>query len=681
MLALIRGGQLAAAKPLLEELIAAQPRDIEAWYLLAVLNSKLGSHDAAASCYEAVIRLDPTHADALYYLGNIRGQGGNHEVAAACFQQALAVRPQSADIARNLGATLQILDRTAEAIACYRRFLRHAPGSADIYLNLGNALADTGAQAEAAACYRQALKLRPGWTDAHIGLGHVLDEAGDLDQAALEYEKAAAAEPSSMAAVRSLAAAYADQGRTDEARGCYSRALSIGRDPALQLQSAMLLPVIPESQDAISRWRARFEEEIDRLSADPPSLAAPPLHVGATNFYLTYHGVSNRDLHAKVASLYGRACPSLLWSAGEPTRSERIRVGFISRYLFDHSIGKTTRGLVANLSRQRFEVTAIFVPPVPDDEISRFIQASSDRSIVVPPTLDGARRAIADLKLDVLFYQDIGMEPFTYFLAFSRLAPAQCVSFGHPDTTGIPAVDYFVSNDLFEPDAAQAHYAERLFLLHDLGTLAYYYRPAAPAPKRLQDFGLPDGARAYLCPQTLFKIHPSFDAVLGEILRSDPAARLVLIEGRSRAWSALLRARFSRAFPDAAERVIFLPPQPAADFTSLVAACDVMLDTPHFNGMNTSLEAFAAGTPVVTMPTEFQRGRHTAGMYRKMGLIDCVAASSEDYVRIALELGCDRERRRHAAGEILRRSGRLFEDRNVVLEFERFFVEALNRVR
>src|SRR5678815_2597611 len=166
-----------------------------------------------------------------------------------------------------------------------------------------------------------------------------------------------------------------------------------------------------------------------------------------------------------------------------------MRVGFISRHLFNHSIGKTTRGLLANLSRERFETLALFVPPVRDDAISSFIRANCDRAVVLPARLAEARRAIAELELDILFYQDIGMEPFSYFLAFSRLAPVQCVSFGHPDTTGIPTMDYFISNDLFEPADAQAHYTERLFQLRDLGTLAYYYRPPVPTPKRREDFG------------------------------------------------------------------------------------------------------------------------------------------------------------------------------------------------
>jgi predicted O-linked N-acetylglucosamine transferase (SPINDLY family) len=104
-----------------------------------------------------------------------------------------------------------------------------------------------------------------------------------------------------------------------------------------------------------------------------------------------------------------------------------------------------------------------------------------------------------------------------------------------------------------------------------------------------------------------------------------------------------------------------------------------MLDTVHFNGMNTSLEAFAIGTPVVTLPTDLQRGRHTAGMYRKMGLTQCVAKDAEDYVRIALSIATDRERRRQISNEILQRNYVLFEDMRAVREFERFFRESCSR--
>ena len=124
--------------------------------------------------------------------------------------------------------------------------------------------------------------------------------------------------------------------------------------------------------------------------------------------------------------------------------------------------------------------------------------------------------------------------------------------------------------------------------------------------------------------------------------------------------------------------MIFLPTQSMADFTRLIAACDVMLDTPHFNGMTTSLEALALGMPVVTLPSGLQRGRHTAGMYRKMQWMELMARDAADYVRIALGLGKERDRREFARREILARSDVLFEDRRAVQEFERFFREAIH---
>lgn len=686
VLLLVRHEQLTAARTLLEEIVQSDRHDANAWYMLAGINHRLGIRDEATRCYEKVIALNPNHPETYYFLGNIRGENKDFEGSIQCYRKALQLKPQFADAARNLGATLQILQRTQEAIECYKRFLEQGSASADIYFNLGNALADTGAYDAAIAHYRRALALNPRRSETYINLGSALDEHGDLDEAVVQYEKALSVDPTSIPAYRCLGGALAEQGKPEEAMARYRQALSLTSDDGVKLRFAMMLPVIAASTEDLQRWRKRFETEIARLGKEQIHLTEPTEEIAGTNFYLSYHGLNNRELHAKVAELYQRACPSLLWTAAHcvdpKPGSGKIRVGFISRYLYNHSIGKTTRGVLANLARDQFEIFSLFVPPLREDEISRFIRTHSDRSIVLPPTLDATRRVIAELKLDILFYQDIGMEPFTYILAFSRLAPVQCVSFGHPDTTGIANVDYFVSNDLFEPAEAQEHYSEKLFLLHDLGTLAYYYRPQLPKlMKRREDFGLPAAANLYLCPQALFKFHPEFDPILGGILQGDPRGRVVLLAGKVSHWATLLRARFAAAFPNAVDRVIFLPRQNSADFINLIAISDVMLDTIHFNGMNTSLEAFSLGTPIVTLPTAFQRGRHTAGMYRKMGMQECIGSSPEDFVRIAIKLGTEENYRQYVKSEILRRNEVLFEDRRVAREFERFFREAVARVR
>jgi protein O-GlcNAc transferase len=653
--------------------VRTEAGNADAWYLLAAANHRLGLRDAAIAAYEKLISLDVRRADAHYYLGNLHGESGRHEAAASCYARALELDPQSAAAARNLGATLQLLQRTSEAIDCYRQFLQRGQPTADILQNLGNALSDTGAMREAIGAYRAALELGPARAALHVRVGNLLEELHRVADALSHYERALALDARSVPAWRCLGAALAEQGRTEEALDCYRRGLATG-DAGLRLREATLLPVIARSAQALREWRARYETGLARLEQAGLRLENPPAEAGCPTFLLAYHGQGNRALNMKLARLHERACPLLTWIAPHcrsTRRGGRRRVGFISRFLYAHSIGKTTLGLVEKLSRDEFEVIALFVPPRRDDEMARRIRAASDRALVVPATLDAARNAIASLELDVLFYQDVAMDPFTYFLAYSRLAPVQCTSFGHPDTTGIGAMDYFVSSDLFEPADAAEHYSEKLFLLRGLGTLAYYHRPQA-SPGRREDFGLPARANLYLCPQRLFKFHPDFDALLGGILRGDPDGRVVLIEdaGRER-----LEARLAAALPDVAKRIVFLPRQSGEGFSSLVGACDVMLDTLHFNGMNTSLEAFAAGTPVVTLPTGFQRGRHTAGMYRRMRIDDAVARDGGDYVRIAVSLGREPDRRATLRAKIRERSEALFDDPQVVCEFERFFRE------
>jgi len=93
----------------------------------------------------------------------------------------------------------------------------------------------------------------------------------------------------------------------------------------------------------------------------------------------------------------------------------------------------------------------------------------ADNAMVLPEiNLAACQKAIAADKLDVLVYADIGMEPTSYFLAFSRLAHVQCVAGGHPVTSGIPSLDYWIGNDLGEAEDAQAHYNEKLVRLKSI---------------------------------------------------------------------------------------------------------------------------------------------------------------------------------------------------------------------
>ena len=153
------------------------------------------------------------------------------------------------------------------------------------------------------------------------------------------------------------------------------------------------------------------------------------------------------------------------------------------------------RGMIAQLSRDKFVVTVLSVGSH-SDSMARWIQQHSDNYVEVPFHLPAARRLIAHQCLDVLFYTDLGMDSITYTLAHSRLAPVQCVTWGHPVTTGIDTIDYFISSEHLETSDSEQHYTERLVRLKNLAV--YYYRPGAPTPLKSALFWVA-GGRCALC--------------------------------------------------------------------------------------------------------------------------------------------------------------------------------------
>jgi len=582
-----------------------------------------------------------------------------------------------------LGALHGTFDQYAAAEACCRKSIAIAPSVASTHYNLGVALLALGKHEEAEASLQQCIQLEPGNAPAHCDLGNARWELCKYEQAIEHYQQAIKLDPSYAKGYLSLGEANIKQGKPAEAIAWFQQYYQHSGDDNARVRATMALPAICESGKQIEELRARMDAGLQNLESASLRLNDPVKEILSTNFFLAYHGKSNVQLQTRTAQLYLTLYPDLAFDsvatrpAGKSSErpNGKIRIGFISRFLSHHSIGKTSRGLIEKLDRDRFEVIVIRFDE-PADQTARAICEQADSTIVIPATLAEARTRITAANLDILFYQDIGMEPFTYLLAFSRLAPVQCTTFGHPDTTGIPNMDYFVSTDYYEPENAQAHYTETLFLLTDVASCAYYYRPALPDKLRdRSDFGLADDADIYICPQALFKLHPDFDDILAGILRADPLGTVVLIQGTYPCWQQQLETRFRNSMPDVANRIRFIEQQKDGDFTNLLAVSDVVLDPIHFGGQNTTHEALSAGTPIVTWPGEFHRGRHVYGFYRKMGFDDCIARDHEDYVSIAVRLANDNEFRQSVVAKIKANRQLVWEETRVVKEFERFFQE------
>jgi predicted O-linked N-acetylglucosamine transferase (SPINDLY family) len=623
----------------------------------------------------------PRKTEAFFYSSVAKHQQGDFRGAEKGYRKILRHAPGNVATLINLGILLKDRGELKQANSLFSKAVELAPEHADGHTNLGGLYARQGKKYKAIACYRTALELDPGSTDALTNLGIALRIIGQYVEAYELLTRAIEIDPNLSKAHEELAAVYREWGSVGKARAHLQRALEIDPENAvLRLKLATLLPVIAESAEQILEYRQRFAEKISNLTKDNISIENPAWDIERTNFYLAYHGLDDKPLQEAVARFYQDACPSLNFvaphcRAGMSTIIERpLRLGFISRYFRDHAIGWTFGRALAAYPKNRFG-TYLYTFEGDLDDVWREMSKQADNAMVLPEiNLAACQKAIADDKLDVLVYADIGMEPTSYFLAFSRLAHVQCVAGGHPVTSGIPSLDYWIGNDLGEAEDAQSHYSEKLVRLKNISNNYQRARLQQPAKSRA-DLGLPDSAVLYTCPQSLFKFHPDFDQIIARILRGVPDASFVLFEGPHAAWGKLLMGRFAASMPDVVARVHMVPRLPLNDFINALALSDIVLDTVHFGGGNTSFQSLALGVPIVTLEGSYARSRVTSFMYRHMGVTDCIGESVDDYVEIALRLGRDAEARASVSQAILARNDVLFDNDSGGLELADFSLD------
>jgi len=572
----------------------------------------------------------------LFFQQNLFDQALNH------LQQAFVIEPDNGLILNNLGMTFMNLGLKKKACICFERALPFAEQFPDIHYNLGVLKFEQKKIEQAITHFSDAIRVNPKHINAHKNLAYILKEIGE----------------------------------TEHVDTVYDRLLNFHFEPGTFVKKNILLPVIPISMKQILMFRQQIGNFVQKKFSDL-KIEDPYQEVGATLFYLSYHGLDNKDLQFQVAKFYKSVCPIISFNAPhveKKSNSSKIKIGIISCYFFNHTIEKVNNGLIKNLSKKRFDITLFHASNNKKTQIS---QKYGLPFISLPTDIQACQKKIAEYKLDILFYLDIGMEPLTYFLAFSRLARVQCVSWGHPETTGIKTIDYYISSEYIESPESKEHYTENLICLKNFITC--FQRPQKTVLKISKEMlNLPKNARFYACPQSLVKIHPHFDYILAKILQKDPKAHIIFFNARYEHWSFLLKKRFKKRIFHDHNRIIFLKRMPLEDLLSFLKIVDVVLDVPQFSSGTTTLELFSAGIPVVTLPGPFMRMRLASGCYKRMNLNDGIVQSPDEYVHKALQIAQDYQYRKYMTQSIEEQSHLLFDDMGYVQEMEDLFEQMIN---
>jgi predicted O-linked N-acetylglucosamine transferase (SPINDLY family) len=356
----------------------------------------------------------------------------------------------------------------------------------------------------------------------------------------------------------------------------------------------------------------------------------------------------------------------------------------VSGFFCAHSNWKIPiSGWLAGLDRTRFEVMGYYTG-VRQDACTDEAKALCDRFVQGPLSPDAWRTRIVEDAPHALIYPEIGMDPTAAQLAAQRLAPLQCASWGHPDTSGMPTIDAYLSSDLMEPENGQDHYAEQLVRLPGLGVRL---APPAEAPEPLdrETLGYRPDAVVFWCAQSLPKYLPRFDDIYPRIALEVPGCQFVFIGmpqrcEAERLFMARLEAAFARHGLDAADHVVMLPRMSKAQFMGAIAEADIVLDSLGWSGCNSILESLGADLPVVTHAGDLMRGRHAAAILQTMGVEDTIAASVDDYVDLAVTLARDPDRRTRIGARMAAGRNRLYADDGGVRALESFLERTLRAV-
>lgn len=435
-----------------------------------------------------------------------------------------------------------------------------------------------------------------------------------------------------------------------------------------------------------------YTEELDQLISETALETTAQIDnavvgIGAlTPFFLPYLGSDVKTLQVKygawICSVMAAKYPQFTQPLSLRSSKSRIKIGIVSHYFHEHSHWKIImKGWLEQLDRKLFSIHCFYTGDICDgvseyaSSLSDYFMQSNDLEMVI--------NTIHGLKLDVLIHSGIGMDTASMRLAALRLAPVQCDTWGHPVTTGMQTIDYFISSELMEPVDGDEHYSEKLIRLPNL---SIYCTPYEVTAVNEMPFVIP-GARHddvnFLCCQNLFKYLPQYDCIFPKIALNAPHARFVFIECAVSEITQRFQVRLDLIFKNhgmtATNHVSFVPPLGAAAYKALNASADIYLDSIGWSGGNTTLESLPFNVPIVTFPGAFMRGRHTYAILKMMGVEDTIATSVDDYVSIAVRLANDRQWREDVSARVLRNKHRVYKDRECIEGLEKFLMDVSGR--
>jgi len=595
---LLNQGQFTQAEYLAHQITQHDPQNASAWKILGTMMMRdFDRVSAALPVLEQARQLAPNDAEILNSLGRAYQTLERLEDASCVYDQALTLQPNSAEIWNNQGLVKEKLKHWESALESYQRALTLKPNYIKALNNCGNALQALDRIEEALSYYVQVLELDAGFPDIHYNYGCLLQRLKHWNQAQACFGKAIELKNDHVGALNNFGFLLIEQGLLDEALTFFAR--------VVQLK--------PEMEIAYSNALFTLNYHPDKSAAE---------------IFTSYRAFDQR-FGEKIRAKWQAHTNEL-----DPER--QLRIGYVSPDFRWHSMRHFLEPLLAYHDKHHFEIIAYSQTRCEDPMTTRY-QSYVDHWVEVERLNDDAlaERIRAD-EIDILI--DLaGHSAGNRLLVFARRPTPIAVSWlGYGYTTGLSAIDYFLTDEVMVPAGSENLFAERPWRI---AAPSMVYRPD---DEMGEVNSLPALERHFVTFGTLtrgIRINHRVIRTWAEILKRLPTARLVVNSDAFNAPSG------QQALVDRFAIYGIAPTQLEIGFDSppydVLRGIDIALDCFPHNSGTTLIESLYMGLPFITLADRPSVGRIGSTILHGAGHPEWIAHSENEYIEKAVALASD----------------------------------------
>jgi predicted O-linked N-acetylglucosamine transferase (SPINDLY family) len=625
-----RAGRLAEAEQLYRQVLSKDTTHADAAFLLGVIALGSGRIHEGVDAFRLATRLAPSNGVYEANLGEAYRRQRRFADGAQSLAKAMFLRPDLAEPVFNMGLILEEAREPAIALSCFERAAEingdsqtivrqiertraaiqtRRPGpvpSSDPVANMRAirallALADVnralGRRDRVLVFCRRAFAYGPRFIPALMQLGEALANTGLSDESVVRFRQVLEIEPDHAEAAARLVEVLRSSDRLGEGIEHLQRCLQFQNHSLLRSLLLLTLPYIPDYDDAAILMEARIW---DREHGAPLSSLSKPFD-------------------------------------NEPAPDRRLRIGYVSPSFREHVHLYFLQQLLAKHDRTAFELFLYSDVTHVDVETERYRQLADTWREIFSLSHDAVAEVIRADRIDILIDLTMHTDKNRMLVFARKPAPVQVCWLAYPGTTGLSSMDYRITDRYLDPPGGdRSVYAERSLVLQD-SFWCYEPRTSAPEPAPLP--ALTRRRVAFGCLNNYVKVNPPVLEMWARVLRAVDGSTLTLLAPSGDVPRRTLGV-FEKNGVDPA-RVIFVDRCRREGYLALYQNFDLCLDTFPYNGHTTSLDSFWMGVPVVVLSGKTVVGRAGVCFAMNLGLPELVAATPEEYVRIAVQLATD----------------------------------------